>query len=165
MNQEEAFHRFSKMIRSPVQAAVFLLMKLPSAYCSGVRVREISPEKCTVTVPYRWFTRNPFRSTYFACLAMAAEMSTGALAMGHLFKREPAVSMLVLGLEARYLKKAVGRTAFTCQEGNRIREAIETAIAGGAPQTVKALSVGRNADGEPVAEFEITWTFKARARP
>jgi hypothetical protein len=27
-------------------------------------------------------SQNPFRSTYFACLSMAAEMSTGALALG-----------------------------------------------------------------------------------
>jgi hypothetical protein len=45
----------------------------------------------------------------FACLAMAAEMSTGVLAMAHVYKRKPAISMLVVKMEAEYFKKATGK--------------------------------------------------------
>ena len=47
-------------------------------------------------------------SFYLFCLSgMAAEMSTGALALTHLYKRKPAVSMLVVKVEAEYFKKAL----------------------------------------------------------
>ncbi|MES1225436.1 MAG: PaaI family thioesterase, partial [Bacteroidota bacterium] len=129
---------------------------------SGVRVKEVDEDRCVVTVPYKWFSTNPFRSTYFACLAMAAEMSTGVLCMMHVYKRSPKVSMLVIKLEANYFKKATGITTFTCNEGNAIREAIEKAVTTGEAQVIKTKSSGMNENAEPVAEFFITWSFKAK---
>ena len=71
-------HKFIQMIKHPVKFRMFLFWKLPAAFFSGVRIKEIDEERCVVTVPYKWLTQNPFRSTYFASLGMAAEMSTGA---------------------------------------------------------------------------------------
>src|SRR5437867_13201359 len=110
---------------------MFLLSNLPAAYFSGVRIRDINENTCSVTVPYKWFTRNPFRSTYFACLSMGAEMSTGALCMAHLYKKKPTVSMLVVKLEGEYFKKAVGVTTFICEDGLAIKKTIEQAIQSG----------------------------------
>jgi hypothetical protein len=73
--------QFLALTRQGWKFRLFMLQKLPAAYFSGVRVREIRPEYARVSVPYRWFSQNPFRSTYFACLSMAAEMSTGLLGM------------------------------------------------------------------------------------
>jgi hypothetical protein len=153
---------FIKLTRHPLKFRLFLLSKLPAAYFSGVRVREISEERCVVTVPYKWFTRNPFRSTYFACLSMAAEMSTGTLAMAHLYKRKPAVSMLVTKVESSYHKKATGRTSFTCEDGSLLAKTIQQSIDSGQPQELRVRSVGKNETGELVAEFFVTWSFKAR---
>jgi acyl-coenzyme A thioesterase PaaI-like protein len=141
---------------------MFMLQKLPAAYFSGVRVREIRAEYAKVSVPYTWFSQNPFRSTYFACLAMAAEMSTGLLAMMQVHKRTPAVSMLVVGLEASFVKKATGVTTFICRDGALIARAVEEAIASGEGKQVRAESVGVNEAGETVAVFHITWSFRAR---
>jgi hypothetical protein len=151
-----------KLIKHPVKFRLFLLSKLPAAYFAGVRVEHVNEQSCSVSVPYKWFTKNPFRSTYFACLAMAAEMSTGALSMAHLYKRKPAVSMLVTGLEAKYFKKATGQTIFTCEDGLIIRDAIEKAVSTGYGQSVTAKSVGKNKQGEMIAEFLITWSFKIK---
>src|ERR687898_975148 len=109
---QENARRFIEEMKHPAKFRLFLFTKLPSAYFAGVRIKDISPDKCEVTIPYKWFSQNPFRSTYFACLGMAAEMSTGALAMAHTYKSNPAVSMLVVGLEANYFKKATGLTTF-----------------------------------------------------
>ncbi|RYY61212.1 MAG: DUF4442 domain-containing protein [Chitinophagaceae bacterium] len=141
---------------------MFLLAKLPSAYFAGLRVQEIDARKAVVSVPFRWFTQNPFRSTYFACLAMAAEMSTGVLAMAQVYKRKPAVSMLVVGLKAEYFKKATGRTWFTCESGDEFRDRIADSARTGEPVTVTARSTGRNAGGDIIAVFDITWSFKAK---
>lgn len=140
-----------------------MLTKLPSAYFAGVRIKYADECKCAVTVPYKWFSKNPFRSTYFACLSMAAEMSTGALAMAHLYKRKPAVSMLVVKVESEYFKKANDITTFTCEDGLLVRKAIEESIATNEARTVRAKSVGINKAGEKVADFFITWSFKAKS--
>ena len=147
---------------SPIKFKMFLLSKLPSAYFSGVRIKSIDENKCEVTVPFKWFSQNPFSSTYFACLSMAAEMSTGALALGHLYKRKPAVSMLVVKTEGEYFKKAVDKTTFVCAAGEEINRMIEEAVASGEPRIVKAKSVGKNKAGELIAEFYITWSFKSK---
>ena len=138
------------------------MTKLPSAFFCGVRVQSISEENAVVTVPYKWLSQNPFKSTYFACLAMAAEMSTGLLSMMNTYQQQPAISMLVTGLEATYFKKATGLTFFTCQDGAAIKKCIEETIKTGDDVSIKAKSTGRNAAGEMVAEFYITWSFKAK---
>lgn len=153
---------FIQLTKHPIKFRMFLFLKLPSAFFSGVRVQESSELKCVTSVPYKWFSQNPFRSTYFACLAMAAEMSTGILALVHVHKRNPAVSMLVVKLEANYFKKATGQTRFTCSNGMEIKSIIELAIASGEAQTFRASSIGTNNQGETVAEFFITWSFKTK---
>lgn len=154
--------KFIQLIRHPVKFRIFLFSKLPSAFFSGVRVKAIDETKAVVTVPYKWFSKNPFKSTYFACLAMAAEMSTGLLAMMNTYKRNPAISMLVTGLEGNYFKKATGITTFTCEEGLAINEVIEAAIISGEGKSIKIKSTGKNDNGELVAEFFITWSFKVK---
>jgi hypothetical protein len=156
------FMLFAKQMTSPLKSRLFLFSKLPSAYFSGVRVKSIDENKCEVTVPFKWFSQNPFRSTYFACLSMAAEMSTGALALGHLYKRKPAVSMLVIKTDGEYFKKATDKTTFTCVDGAIIKQMIEEAIATGEARTVIVKTTGKNKSGEIVAEFKITWSFKAK---
>ena len=153
---------FIKLIRHPVKFRMFLLSRLPNAYFAGVRVKDINENSCTTMVPYKWFTRNPFRSTYFACLSMAAEMSTGALCLAHLFKRKPSVSMLVVKVEAEYLKKAVGVSTFVCDDGAEIKNVIEEAVKTYEPKIFRARSIGKNNNGEIIAEFFITWSFKAK---
>ena len=147
---------------SPLKFRMFLLSKLPSAYFSGVRVKSLDENKCEVTVPFKWFSQNPFRSTYFACLSMAAEMSTGALALGHLYKRKPAVSKLVVTTQGEYFKKAVDKTTFVCEEGSQIKRMIEEAVESGEGRTIRAKTIGKNKAGELVAEFFITWSFKSK---
>ena len=153
---------FIRLMKHPFKFRMFLLLKLPSAFFCGVRVRDIDEKHCVVTVPYKWLSQNPFKSTYFACLSMAAEMSTGSLAMAHVYKRSPAVSMLVVKVESEYFKKATGRTTFVCEDGGAMLHTIEDSIATGEGRIFRAKSIGRNANNETVAEFYITWSFKAK---
>ncbi|HEX4877368.1 MAG TPA: DUF4442 domain-containing protein, partial [Chitinophagaceae bacterium] len=120
-------------MKHPLKFRMFLFVKLPAAYLAGVRLREVDENRCLVTVPYKWLSQNPFRSTYFACLSMAAELSTGALAMAHLYKTDPPVSMLVVKVESEYFKKATGRTRFVCEDGNLFKNAVAETIATGEP--------------------------------
>ena len=141
---------------------MYLLYKLPAAFFSGIKIKMIDEEKCVTSVPYKWLTQNPFRSTYFASLAMAAEMSTGTLALSNIYKRIPGVSMLLIKMEASYFKKASGKIYFNCEQGKEITEAINAAISSGEGKSIVVRSAGKNKNDEVVAEFLFTWSFKAK---
>lgn len=158
-----ASQEFIRLANHPLKLRLFLLAKLPAAFFSGVRIREMDAEHCLVSVPYRWGTQNPFRSTYFACLAMAAELSTGALAMSLIYKKKQPVSMLIVKMESEYFKKATDRTLFTCEDGEAMRVAVAKAIETNEGQTFRAMSIGRNTAGEKVAAFHFTWSFRVKA--
>jgi acyl-coenzyme A thioesterase PaaI-like protein len=157
-----SFKSFQSLASSRLRFGFFMLVQLPAAFFSGVRLRSINENEAVVSVPYKWFSQNPFRSTYFACQAMAAEMSTGVLALGHLYKRKPAVSMLVTGLKATFYKKATENTYFTCDAGLEMLRAIEQAIDTGTSQVVEVKSTGRNKEGQVISEFTIEWSFKRK---
>lgn len=155
-------NKFLSLASSTFKFRMYLLYKLPAAFFSGIKIREISMEKCTTSVPYKWLTQNPFRSTYFASLAMAAEMSTGLLALINTYQRNPPISMLVTKMEANYFKKAKGVTFFTCEEGPEIANAVNEAAKSREGKTIIVKSTGRNRDSEPIAEFLFTWSFKKK---
>ena len=156
--------KFLQMIKHPVKFRMFLFWKLPAAFFSGVRIKEIDETRSVVSVPYKWLTQNPFRSAYFASLAMAAEMSTGVLGMMHVHKRTPSVSMLITNMEATYHKKATGKTFFVCESGEQILDTIEQAIVSGESKSITVRSAGTNKNGEFIAVFLFTWSFKVKAR-
>ena len=154
---------FFKLVNHPFKFNLFLFYKLPAAFFSGVRVRDLAEEKCVTSVPFKWLTQNPFRSTYFASLAMAAEMSTGVIALSNVHKRKPSISMLVTKMEATYFKKTTGTVFFTCEQGKEITSIIDEAVATGEGKTIIAKSTGKNKSGEIVAEFLFTWSFKSKS--
>lgn len=156
------FALFQKQINNPVKFRLFMLQRLPSAFFARLRIHSFTDKHAVVTVKYSWFNQNPFRSMYFAVQSMAAEMSTGLLASGQVYQRNPAVSMLVVGLEAKFLKKATDTISFTCEDGEAIDKVIEESIATGEGKTITCRSIGTNMAGEPVSEFLITWSFKAK---
>lgn len=140
-----------------------MLSKIPAAFIAGVKVESVTSNAAMVSVKKKWLNQNPFRSIYFAVLSMAAEMSTGILCMGALYKRTPKVSMLITKIEGTFIKKAVGKITFTCNDGLLANNAVDKAIATGEATSVVCHSQGMNAQGEVVAEFICTWSFKARA--
>lgn len=156
---------FLKLARNPFKMAFFMLTKLPAAFFSGVRVKKIDSSSCEITVPFYWFSQNPFRSTYFACLAMAAEMSSGLLAMLHVYKSNPAVSMLVLTIKGDFYKKATGNTRFVCLDGAAVESAVLKAKETGEGVTLETVSRGFSEKGELIAEFNVLWSFKAKIKP
>ncbi len=147
---------------TPSKLNTFLFFKLPSAYWSGVRVKNISENNCEVTVTHRWINQNPFKSMYFAVQAMAAELTTGALVMYQINKSGKKVSMLVLSNKSSFTKKATGKIIFSCNEGHKIEETIKKAFETGEGQTCWMKSVGMNQKGEQVSEFEFEWTIKVK---
>ncbi len=156
------FTSFSNKINSPILFKFFLATKLPAAFFAGLRIHYFDADKCVVRIRYSWFSMNPFKSIYFAVEAMAAEMCSGMLAFSQVYKRTPKVSMLVVKMDVSFIKKATGIILFTCEDGKAIQNTINDAISSGEGKTLVSKSIGRNQKNEIVAEFNFTWSFKAK---
>jgi len=156
------FNLFSRLISNPISFRFFLFQKLPAAFFAGLRIQHFDANSCTVKIKYSWFSKNPFRSIYFAVEAMAAEMCSGMLAFGQVYQRHPKISMLVVKMEVNFIKKATGTILFTCEDGAAIQAAINESITSGEGRTLVCVSKGKNSANETVAEFFITWSFKAK---
>lgn len=152
-----------KRLRNKFFFQFFLWLKLPVAFWSGVKLESVDLSHAVASVPFKRFTQNPFRSTYFASLAMAAELSTGILSLIAIHAATEKVSMLVIKLEAEYFKKAVSRTFFTCMDGEKISGAIQQTIANSEAVIVTCESTGKNSQGELIAKFYLTWSFKKKS--
>ena len=148
---------------NPMAMRIFMLTKLPLAWFAGLRIERLDDSGCAVSVPRGWRTQNPFRSTYFAALTMAAELSTGAPAMVAVEAAEVPISMLVTDLRATFGKKATKRAVFTFEGGQAFADAVRHTVQTGEGITVDAETVGRMADGTEVARFTFTWSFKRKA--
>ncbi|MDT0644719.1 DUF4442 domain-containing protein [Zunongwangia sp. F363] len=147
---------------TPAKLNSFLMLKLPSAWLCGVRVKKIEEETCTVKVRHRRINQNPFNSMYFAVQAMAAELSTGALVMSKIQKKNQKISMLVAQNNSSFSKKATGKITFSCHDGQKIEAAIQRTLETGEGQTFWMTSKGYNEEGVEVSSFNFEWTVKVK---
>lgn len=154
--------KYQRLVNNRFLFQLYLLKNLPLAYIAGLKAEKLDAEKAVITVKFRWITQNPFRSMYFAVMAMAAEMSTGLLVMNEIFESKPAMSMLIIGNQASYHKKAVGNIKFTCQDGNHISQIIQKVKQSAEACVVELKSIGIDESGDKVAEFIFTWSVKAK---
>ncbi|TQD39430.1 DUF4442 domain-containing protein [Haloflavibacter putidus] len=149
---------------NPRKINTFLFFKLPSAFWCGVRVKEISTKHCKVGVKYSWFTKNPFKSLYFAVQAMAAELTTGSLVMQAIQETQASVSMLVVGQKASFFKKATGKVYFVCNKGSFIKECINKTVQNNEAQRFWLEVNGVDKQGDTVATFSFEWSVKLKSK-
>ena len=155
-------NKIHSLASSPLKMKFFMLQQLPMGFLAGLKVTEINGKGATITVPNKFLNKNPFKSMYFAVQAMAAELSSGILALAEVYAAEKPVSMLVFDMRASFQKKARTRIAFKCNDGEKIKMAIAKSIQTGEGQTVDVTSTGVDTNGDVVAEFVFTWTFKPK---
>lgn len=152
-----------RKLLKPWSFKLYLWLKLPLAAFAGLRIEQLDEGRCVVSLKGGWRSQNPFGSTYFAAQAMAAEMSTGAPALLLSSTVEPSVAMLVTKLEARYDRRILGVSRFTCEDVPALADAIQRAQASEKPVVLTVRSVARDREGEVCSEFEVTWSFKRRS--
>ncbi len=152
-----------RRLLKPWNFKAYLVWKLPLAAGAGLSLRRLDEGACVVGLPGGWRTQNPFRSTYFAAQAMAAEMSTGAPGMVLVRAAPFSVSMILRGIEAAFTRRIQGPSLFTFEDLSGLKAAIGRAAQSGESESYTGVSVGRGPDGEPAAEFRVTWSFKRRS--
>jgi len=153
---------FRNLVLSHNKLRLYFLKSLPMALIAGLKVRELTNENCSVSIPYKYVNKNPFRSMYFAAQSMAAELSTALLAMDKLMATKQKYSMLVIDMQANFTKKAAKRVFFTCNDGNLVHQAIEKALSDPNGASFVAKTTGIDEDGNQVSEFQFTWSIKIK---
>jgi len=141
---------------------LFMMKHMPMGWIAGLRIITFDKGKAQVSVRYKFLNKNPFRSIYFAVLSMAAELSSGILALAATRSADVPISMLVLKMKADFLKKARTTIVFTCDDGKKIAETVARSIETGEGQMLEVSSSGYDTEGDKVAEFTFTWTFKPK---
>ncbi len=157
------FAAFQTTITNPIKYQLFLLTKLPLAFFVGLKLVALQQDQAQVSVRFKWLNKNPFRSMYFAVLAMAAELSTGILPVAFTYKSQPSVSMLVVKCEGEFYKKAIANIVFTCVDGLAIADAINQTITTKQGVTISSTTIGKNEQDEIVAKFIFVWSFKVKS--
>ncbi|MFD1315868.1 DUF4442 domain-containing protein [Namhaeicola litoreus] len=140
----------------------FIMIKLPSAFLSGVRLKEISDGKAVASVKFQWINQNPFKSMYWATQGMASELATGILLMKGVDNSQQKLSTLVTAQTGEFYKKAIGRINFICDDGDKINSIISKAIETKEGQKVLLTATGYNEDQEVVSYFTYTWSIKLK---
>jgi hypothetical protein len=151
-----------QLVKSPWRLKMFFIKNLPMAFISGLKVVSFDQQSASVRIPFNYVNKNPFRSMYFGSQSIAAELSTGLLAMAAIYQVSQNVSMLVLTMKSSFLKKATSAVTFTCEDGTLFAKTVQIAIETGEGQTITSKSIGKNEEGIIVSEFEFTWTFKLK---
>ena len=140
----------------------YLFWNLPMGFLSGMKIKKLNEDQCIVSVPFKWLNKNPFKSTFWAVLGMAGEMSTAALILQYTYKQKPSFSTLPLKCEADFNKKAIGVTSFICNDGKMVKEKLKEAIETKKPVVIKASTQGIDKNSNIICEFKFTWSVKAR---
>lgn len=155
--------KLAKSVTKGPLFALYLFKSLPMGWIAGLRVREINETKCVTSVPFKWLTKNPFRSTYFAVQSMAAELSTATACLLAVEGHKPSIAFIIVDMKANFTKKATDRVYFTCEDNPKAFQAVESCIKTGQATQASFKTVGKMKDGTVVSEFEFTWSFKQRS--
>ena len=154
---------YRKLVLSPFFRAG-MLKELPMGAIAGLKITELDELQCKVTVPYKYVNKNPFNTTYWAVLGMAAEMASGAMVHMYTHKITPSVSMFVTGCNGKFIKRAVGVTTFICNDGQLIANTIQKAIDTMQPQTIQSNVKGYDKNSVLLVDFTFEWSLKARSK-
>jgi len=161
---QDSIDRIKKNFTNKFRFRLILKMILPMGHKSRMYIRDLTEESCTVAVPYNKRNSNPFKSTFWAVQGMAAEMSSGALLILYTHNQPESVAMLVMGMEAGFVKKATDITTFVCNDGLKIKQAIADTIRTRQPELIECKMTGKNDAGDEISHFTFTWSVKARAK-
>lgn len=144
---------------------LFGLTKVPMLFFLQPRVVFLNAEKCIIKIPLCWRSKNHLNSMYFGALAAGADCAGGFMAMKIAYENQWPVSLVFKDFRAEFLRRAEGDTWFVCEDGQQVRELMNTAMRTGERQncTVKIEAfVPQESPQEPVARFELTLSVKCR---
>lgn len=142
-----------------LQNVFFLWLARPS-------VVELNERRCVIRVPLNWRTRRrDIHAMYLGVLCMGADVAAGLIAFDIVRRRRVRVSFIFKDIRGEFLKRAEGDVHFINDEGQKIRDLIDRALATGEREetTVNVVAtVPEKLGDEPVATFALTLSIKRK---
>ncbi|MEC4113943.1 DUF4442 domain-containing protein [Myroides pelagicus] len=140
-----------------------LTTQIPIAWIAGVRLESFKPNEVTTYVELDFLNQNPFQSMFWAVQGMAAEFSGGLMLLTKIKMSGQNIASLVVKNEMEFAKKAVGKISFSCDEGEKIDQAIKQAIETKEGVLIPLTTIAKDEQGDVVAKFLFHWSIKLRA--
>ncbi len=144
----------------------FGFLKVPLIFFTGATVVSLDDDSCVIAIPFLKRNKNHLNSMYFGTLCIGADIAGGIIAARLLDQvKRGKGSLIFKDFHAKFLKRAEGKTFFTCRDGAAIRDAVQRAEQSfeRVELPVKIIAtVPTQFDDEPVAEFELTLSLKVR---
>ena len=136
----------------------WMLRRLPMGLISGMHIISLDEESCNVELKDRWWIRNPFGSVFWAVMSMAAELSTGALVLA--YTQSAGIQFILVGFEAKFLKKAKGKSFYFCHAGKEVARSISNITNTTAPSIIILPVLAQDESGQLLAEFKCYWQLR-----
>lgn len=144
---------------------VFGLTKVPVLFFLQPRVIELSETNCTIKIPLTWRSKNHLNCMYFGALAAGADCAGGFMAMKIAYDQKLPVNILFKDFHADFMRRAEGDVYFVCEDGEAVRQMMQTAADSGERQNLPVVVmayVPSDQPQEPVAKFTLTLSAKRR---
>jgi Domain of unknown function (DUF4442) len=148
----------ARRLTSPWQLRLWMLAKLPMGLVTGMYVESLNENNCVVVLKDRRWIRNPFGSVFWAVMGMAAELSTGALVYAYTSGSD--VRFILVGMEAKFFKKARGKSYYFCDSGSDVLRSIEHLVNTNDPGFVMLPVTAKDQAGQVLATFIFQWQLR-----
>jgi hypothetical protein len=150
--------RLARRLQNRWLLRLWMIKNLPMGLISGMYIESLDEGGCRVVLNDRWWIRNPFGSVFWAVMSMAAELSTGALV--YAYASGPKLQFILVQVEAKFLKKAKGKSSYFCPAGQDVLRCIENLVNTDDSSIVSLPVVAQDRDGQILAEFIFFWRLR-----
>lgn len=141
----------------------FGLFKIPLMFFVRPVALELTDTTAVIKIPLTRRSKNHLNAMYFGAIAIGADAVIGLLAMSIMKnKKTSRMSLVFKNFQADFLKRPEGDVHFVCEEGDKIRRQIETAIRTGerVTEVIHGYAIVPKVSSEKVAEFSLGLSLK-----
>lgn len=127
------------------------------------KIVEITDEKCVIKIPLKRRVKNHVNSMYIGALTIGADLTSGFLAMRHIETSGKNIILIFKDMHADYLKLVQGDAFFTCNDGDKVKQAVQIAAETGERQNIPVditVTVPSDLADEPAAKYTLTLSIK-----
>ena len=158
------FARWVAGLPSPRRESVKLFiysLQTPMLLLLRPKVRLNTPQRAEIVIPLTWFSKNLWRTMFFAAIAAGADLTGGFAAI----ELAPAanVGFLYKSFSCRFLRRVDGDLVLVCDDGEKVAAGVETAARTGERVNVDVRVYGlveKHSLTEPVFDSALTLSFK-----
>ena len=141
-------------------------LKIPLIFFCRPKIHEITDEQCVIRIPCKRRVKNHVNSMYIGALTIGADFAGCFLAMRHIEKTGKKIILIFKDMQADYLKLVEGDAFFTCNDGEKVKAAVDLAASTGERQNVPVnitVTVPSHLGAEPAAIIALTLSIKDKS--